>query len=331
MKARKVNDNTLDMVSKHVDTEDIYVTRTIEQSDQSLDEIIKKRYDLVICGGGDGTAMRIIEQMRLKVDAHNKAGGDFKVPKFGLLKMGTGNGWAGILNTPQGVEPIWTIRQKKADDLVYAPFNMMESNDGRMFHFGGFGVDALILNDYINMKAKYTKGFMWKMSNSLSGYLMAIGGKSLPNILLKGFKVKVRVINMSKEPIYKVAHSSGIEEIKIKKGETIYEGATDATIFGTTSDYGFKLRVMPFAMKKFGYFHLRSTELGAIKVLANLKDVWLGKYESPDVYDFLVKKIKIEVDGKAPFQLGGDPEGYRDQVTVSISDFVPEMLDFRNQ
>ena len=329
MKARKVNDATLDMISKHVDIEDIYVTRTIEQSDQSLDQIIKKRYELVMCGGGDGTAMRIIEQMKLKVDAHNKAGGDYKVPKFGLLKLGTGNGWAGILDTPPGVKPIWAIRKQKAQDLKYTAFNMIETPEGRLFHFGGFGVDALILNDYIQMKKKYTEGFMWNLSNSLTGYLMTIFGKSLPKIIAKGFKVKSRIINLSDEPIYKVNHSEGTEELKIKKGDLIYEGETDATIFGTTSDFGFKLKVMPFAMKKFGYFHIRAVEMGAFNVLRNLKPIWTGNFESPNIYDFLAKKVRIEVEGEAPFQLGGDPEGYRESVELKVSDFAPEILDFR--
>jgi diacylglycerol kinase family enzyme len=328
MKARKVTDSTLDMVSKHVDIEDIYVTRTIEQSDQSLDEIIEKGYPLVLCGGGDGTVMRIIEQMRLKVEAHNKAGRDYKVPKFGMLKLGTGNGWAGLLDTPPGVKPIWAIRQRTPDKLVYTPFNMMEA-EGRMFHFGGFGLDALILNDYIDLKQKYTEGWKWKVANSLAGYLIAIGGKSIPKILLKGFQINMKIYNESDAPVYKVSCSGGIEETDFKKGDLLIDTPCDASIFGTTSDYGFKLRVMPFATAKEDYFHLRTSNVGGVKNLAHIRELWTGTIEHERVFDFLVKEVRFEADGEAPFQLGGDPEGYRSSVHLKISDFKPEILDFR--
>ncbi len=328
MKARKVSDSTLDMVSKHVDIEDIYVTRTIEQSDQSLDEIIEKGYPLVLCGGGDGTVMRIIEQMIKKVKTHNAAGRNYTVPKFGILKLGTGNGWAGLLDTPDGVKPIWAIRQRTLDKLVYASFHMIEA-DGRFFHFGGFGLDALVLNDYIDLKKKYNEGWQWKVSNSLAGYLIAIVGKSLPKILLKGFGINIRIINESNEPVYQVSHSGGITETSFKKGDTLLESHCDATIFGTTSDYGFKLRVMPFAMAKDGYFHLRSADIGGAKNLRYLKELWTGTLEHERIFDFLVKEVRLEVDGEAPFQLGGDPEGYRDGVHLKISDFKAEILDFR--
>lgn len=329
MKARKVNQSTLDMVSKHVDVEDVYVTHTIEQSDQSLDEIVEKRYPLVLCGGGDGTAMRIIEQMRLKVSKHNEGGGDYKVPKFGLLKLGTGNGWAGLTNMPKGVEPIWVIRQHTMDQLVFSEFNMIEA-ENRLFHFGGFGYDALVLNDYITMKEKYTEGFKWKMVNSLAGYLGAIFTKSIPKIALQNFNLNVRVINESDSPVYKCSQSLGIEETEFKKGDTLYEGSCQATVFGTTSDYGFGLKVMPFALAKKGYFQVRVSDIGFLVPLMNVKSLWHGTLEHPNVYDFLLTEARIEFENDAPFQLGGDPEGYRQKVHLKISDFMPQVLDFRN-
>ena len=329
MKARKVNQSTLDLITKHVDIEDVYVTHTIEQSDQSLDEIIEKRYPLVLCGGGDGTAMRIIEQMRLKVSKHNASGGNYQVPKFGLLKLGTGNGWAGITRMPNGVEPIWVIRQHTMDQLLFSKFNMMEA-ENRLFHFGGFGYDALVLNDYIDMKKNYTEGFKWKLANSLVGYLGTIFAKSIPKITIESFNLNVRVINESDQPVYKCSHSKGLEETDYKKGDTLYEGKCQASVFGTTSDYGFGLKVMPWAMTKKGYFQVRTSDVGAMIPLMNIKRLWQGKIEHPRIYDFLVTEARLEFEDESPFQLGGDPEGYRQSLHVKTSDFLPEVLDFRD-
>ena len=327
------------MISQHVDTEDIYITRTIEQSDQSLDEIIEKKYPLVLCGGGDGTAMRIIEQMRLKVEAKNRGGGDYAFPRFGLLKLGTGNGWAGLLNVPSKVKPIWALRQLREHELVFSNFNMIElfavtrqageGAESRLFHFGGLGVDALILNDYIDFKSPYTEGFMWKLGNSLAGYLIALFFKSIPKVLFQKFNINIRAINQSDAPVYKVSRSKGIEEIAVKKGETLYEGPSLIAGFGTTTNYGFNLKVFPYAREKRGYMNLRFADVTVPRALANLRNIWVGTWEYRGLYDFLVQDVRIECEQDAPFQLGGDPEGYRREVNLRVSDFTVDVMDFR--
>lgn len=327
MKARKVRKSTLKMVSKHVDVDDIYITHTIEQSDESLDEIIKKRYPLVLCGGGDGTAMRTIEQMRLKVNAFNQTGGDYQMPKFGLLKLGTGNGWAGQLATPPKVEPIWALRQLRTDELKFATFNMIEMGD-RLFHFGGIGVDSLVLNDYINLKNKFSKGLMWKISNSLLGYLIATFGISVPKVVFHKFKANVRVVNTSDEPVYRPS-PEGIEPLPVKKGDTLYEGPTLVVGAGTTSNYGFNLKAYPYASSKPGYMHLRIVNVSVPTILSHVPSVWKGVWQHPDDHNFLVKEFRVEAEEELPLQLGGDPEGYRREVQMKVSDFTVDVLDFR--
>ena len=328
MKARKVRQSTLDMISQHVDVDDIYITRTVEQSDQSLDDIIRKRYPLVLSGGGDGTAMRVIEQMRIKLARLNAEGNNYQMPKFGMLKLGTGNGWAGLLDTPPKAGPIWVLRKKRDHELRFTPFNMMEC-EGRMFHFGGMGVDALVLNDYINLKNKFTKGFMWKVVNSLFGYAIALVSRSIPGVLFKKFAVNVKVPNLSDEPVYRCSVSRGIEETPVKKGEVIYEGRSLIAGFATTENYGFGLKVYPWANAKPGYFQMRLADVTVPRVLRDIVPVWKGKWELPGLHDFLVKHVRIESAVDAPFQLGGDPEGYRKSVEIKVSDCVVEMLDFR--
>ena len=79
MNAKKVNKGTLKLFYKHVDEMDLYVTHDFMECDQSLDDIIKKKYPLIFCGGGDGTVMRIIEQYYLKVKALKVSGSDHRI------------------------------------------------------------------------------------------------------------------------------------------------------------------------------------------------------------------------------------------------------------
>ena len=328
MNARKVRQTTLDMISRHVDIDDVFVTRTIEQSDQSLDEIIERRYPLVLSGGGDGTAMRVIEQMRRKVARRNAAGGDFAVPKFGLLKLGTGNGWAGLLETPGKVEPIWALRQSRAHELKFTPFNMIEA-ENRLFHFGGFGLDALVLNNYINLKNKFTSGFLWKLANSMAGYLWATFAISAPQVMLRHFALHARIVNNSDDPVYRVGPDGALVELPLKKGETIYDSRTLLIGFGTTTNYGFQLKVYPWACAKPGYMQLRTADTNVPQVIRNIRPIWTGHPGVPGLADWLVKDVIVESAESMPFQLGGDPEGYRERAHFKVSDFTVDMLDFR--
>ena len=327
MNAKKVNKGMLKLFYKHVDEMDLYITHDFEECDQSLDEIIKKRYPLIFCGGGDGTVMRIIEQYCFKLRELKRRHKDYKMPRFAILKLGTGNALAGVLGMPGKAEPINMVKETIDGEISFKKFNIIESGN-RMFHFGGLGVDALVLNDYLDIKKRFSKGFMYKLSNTLAGYFAAIFLKSVPKIMFRGFKLKVRIINESAAPVYKVSNSRGIEDAHIMHGSVIYEGPADAVIFGTTTDFGYKLKVMPFAFVKPGYFHLKIANTGVLKMLANIRSLWLGTWEDAKLYDYLANNIKIYIDGDAPLELGGDPEGYVKELNLRISDFTQEFLSF---
>ncbi|MCU0821899.1 MAG: hypothetical protein MUC95_05430 [Spirochaetes bacterium] len=325
MNAKKVNKGILRLFYQHVDETDLYITHNFNECDQGLDDIIKKKYPLIFCGGGDGTVMRIIEQYCLKLRELKKRGKKYSMPKFGILKLGTGNALAGVLGMPGKAEPINLVNRAIDGEMSFKKFNIIESGS-RMFHFGGIGIDALVLNDYLDIKKRFSKGFMYRISNTLAGYFAAIFLKSIPKILFRGFKLKVRIVNESSSPVYRVGHSAGIADAGIKKGSVIYEGSADAVIFGTTSDFGYKLKVMPFAFVKPGYFHLRIANTGVFKLLANLRSLWLGTIESPGIHDYLADNIKIYISNPAPLELGGDPEGYVSEIELKVSEFTQEFL-----
>lgn len=325
-KARKVRQSTIDRFAGFLPAEDLYVTRTIEQSDECLKEILVKKYPLVFCGGGDGTAMRIIEQLLNHVRTLNAAGGDYALPRIGILKLGTGNGWAGLLNTPPAGAPIEYI--KKAGQPKFTRFNMLRFQD-RLAHMAGIGIDAAILNDYIDFKKKFAQGFFWKIANSLFGYLFTIFAISIPRFITKGARFNVRVYNDSDDPVYKIAHSTGAVELPWRKGDKIFEGNLMMVGFGTTPNYGFNLVALPHALAKPGYMTLRLVASSIPRVLSHIPSVWAGRWEHETVHDYLVKRVRIESDQDLPLQLGGDPEGYRRELVMDVAEETVEVLDFR--
>jgi len=326
MKARKVRQATIDEIGSHVPPEDLFVTRTVEQSDECLVDIVQKRYPLVFCGGGDGTAMRIIEQLIRHVKRLNAEGGDFVVPKVGLLKLGTGNGWAGMVKSPKNVEPIEFI--KSGGQPGFAPFHLIRTGD-RLAHMGGIGADAAVLNDYIQFKNKYPSGFMWKVANSVFGYFFAAFTRTIPRFARGVGRIEVRVFSDSDDPVFRVSHSRGVEETTLKKGDVIYEGTALIVMFGTTDNYGFNLRAFPFSTVKPGFMHLRIIETSIPRILINLPSNWKGTWEHPTMSHFLARRIRIESKADVPFQLGGDPEGYRTAINLEVTDETIDVMDFR--
>ncbi len=326
IKARKVRQSTIGKIGRYIPSDDLYITRTIEQSDECLDEVIQKRYPLVFCGGGDGTAMRIIEQMLNHIKRHKNDGKEYKLPTIGILKLGTGNGWAGLLNTPPQAQPIERI--KRGDKIKTSRFNMIRCDD-RLTHFAGVGVDGKILNHYIDLKNKYTEGFMWKVANSLTGYLVATFGITLPDLIKHGLGATIRVYCDSDDPVYRVSHANGVQKTDIKRGDLIEQRPMLMAGCATTPNYGFNLKAYPWADQMDGYMQLRLANPPIVGLVTHLPSLWAGKYEHELMNDYFVKRVRVESDQDLPFQMGGDPEGYRKELVWEVAEETVDVLDFR--
>ncbi|MBZ0270568.1 hypothetical protein K8I61_00915 [bacterium] len=324
VKARRVKEATIRLVSSHVPPDDLFITRTIEQSDDCLREIVRRRYPLVFCGGGDGTAMRIIEQL----SKHVRALGDAtaRLPRIGILKLGTGNAWAGLVKSPPGAQPIERVKRGAA--LKFTPYYMAESN-GRLSHMGGVGIDALVLNDYFVIKSRFPSGIMWRLVNSVFGYLIAMFGRTIPGLRKTGGSVNVRVYNESDEPVYGIAHDQEPWELPFKKGDLIHEGPLKWIGWGTTENFGYNMRVFPFATAKPGYMNLRLLDTPVGRLVRNIPRVWRGSFRDARLQDLLVTKFRLESDVDLPLQLGGDPEGFVRSISLSVVEPPVEVLDFR--
>ena len=45
-----------------------------------------------------------------------------------------------------------------------------------------------------------------------------------------------------------------------------------------------------------------------------------GTLDHPKVHDYYVENVKVIFSKKVPFQLGGDPKGYRNEVSFGLSE-----------
>ena len=132
----------------------VYSSRTLDEAARHIRDIVENRYSKVFSGGGDSSLAILINLIKHYVDEKNRQIERlsqnlkariprYRYPDIGILKLGTGNGWARIVKSGRGVRPLlsmnegsWKIKQ----------FNLIET-EGRFSHFAGLGWDAAILND----------------------------------------------------------------------------------------------------------------------------------------------------------------------------------------
>ena len=80
------------------------------------------------------------------------------------------------------------------------------------------------------------------------------------------------------------------------------------------------------ARKLPGHFSFRVTDLPVTEAAMNIHKLWLGRYQSPRMHDFLVRGVHLEFNHEVPFQIGGDARGLRKQLDVRLADESVEML-----
>jgi hypothetical protein len=74
--------------------------------------------------------------------------------------------------------------------------------------------------------------------------------------------------------------------------------------------------------------NLRIGTMPAVQILANLPGLWAGTWLPDGIQDWLCSEATIRFDRPMPFQLGGDAEGYREQLKLQVAQDPIELVDF---
>ena len=318
--ARKVNKKVKRQIEELIPQKNIFYTNSLEEADATIAKILDIGYTHIFTGGGDGTLIHFINKMKeIKKNDKIKA----KLPAIGILRLGTGNAVAIYTNSGKKIANDLKALLKggsyKTDKIDFIKI------DNRYFTFGGFGADALVLNDYDMMKKIPNKTVKYIFAG-LKGYFISGLAITLPKIILQNNQNYVEIYANSNS-VYKVSMSKGYTDMKIKKGDLIYKGPFTSVAMGTTPFYGYGLKSFPFANKKKGYFQIRILDIPLILLAYKIIKAWDGIYEGKDVIDFLVQDVIIKFRKATPLQIAGDAAGYKKETRVNLS---KEKLDFIN-
>ncbi|GAC1341110.1 MAG: hypothetical protein NVSMB23_12210 [Myxococcales bacterium] len=338
--ARAVSDSLRRELESFVPPEDVYFSRSFDDARAIARTVLDRGYRTVLTGGGDGTfvgyANCILEEAaRGAGNGRSRGGAALKLaplprrlPRFGVLKLGTGNALAEFSGaSARRVGVVEDILRAQSGEVAGTRELHLLEHDGKCAPFAGLGLDAAVLNDYVQVKSSLKTGKLRLAGIGGLGYFWAVAGRTIPRFLLEREVPNVEVVNLG-APAQQIGADGVAIGRPIARGEILYRGPCRIAAAGTVPCYGFGFRIFPHALRSPGRFQLRLTALSVPRLIANVPAIWRGQTPA-GILDFHCEKAAIRFDREMPLQVGGDAEGYRREAILTMAPEPLELLDFR--
>jgi diacylglycerol kinase family enzyme len=300
---------------------DLFVSRRLEDAAEIARTVVGRGYGTVLTGGGDGTFTVTVTEVIREARRQNRA-----LPRFGLLRLGTGNAIAWVVGASKAKEGLAADIQRLLEDAGSRPIRLIEVEDF-IAPFCGFGADAEVLSDYGAVKRFFQRTPLRPIAAGPLSYAVASVTRSIPSYLLRRMP-HCRITNDGADA-FRVGGQGALLGRPIRTGETLYEGPMRICALSTIPYYGYGLRMFPYSEEREDRMHLRVSTIGPSQFVRNFKAIWRGDYDDPDVlFDYLVESVTIEMDPATPFQIGGDARGDRGRVQAVLSSQPIRLVDF---
>ncbi len=320
--AKNVNEDVIASIEQILQGGDLFVSRHITEAPKIARTIAQGGYGTVLTGGGDGTFTVMVTEVIKACEAIHSA-----PPRFGLLKLGTGNALAWVVGASSlGKHHVSADIRRLLREAGSRRIQLV-SVDGYLAPFAGLGADAKVLADYNATKTALERTPFSRFGTGLSGYGFAAVTRSLPAFLYRPMP-RFRIINDGKDA-YPVDPHGVHKERVIPCGGVIYEGPARLAALSTIPYYGFGMRLFPFAEADAERMNLRIVSLGAPQFVRNVAAIWSGTYHDANyLKDFMVDRVRIEASEPLDFQVGGDSRGQRSIVTARVTERPLELVDY---
>jgi len=320
--AKRVTDDLVEVLDQIVHSGDLFVSRSLEEGKEIAETIVERGYPTVLTAGGDGTFV----QMVTWVSAAAKAA-DRPRPRFGLLRLGTGNALAWVLGaeSPRGRGVVADLARLRTT-AGSGKLRLLEV-EGILTPFAGLGVDAETLAYYNDTKDKLRQlPVLRRFSSGGLAYFVAIVGRAMPEYLVRGHP-HVKIINEG-APAVRLGVDGQPVGSEVQRGEILYEGPSRLVAMSTIPYWGFGARIFPFAGEREDRFSLRIVDLTSLDVALYIRSIWKGTFRSDKVHDFLVEDVSIHYDKPHDLQIGGDPVGKREIVHARLAPDPIDVVDY---
>lgn len=318
--ARHVTRDLVEVLDQIVQSGDLFVSRDLAEAERIARTIAERGYRTVLTGGGDGTFVHMVTLI-VREAARCKR----RPPRFGLLKLGTGNALAWVLGGQDErkngvVADLGRLRTEGGSRKL----RLLEV-EGQLTPFAGLGIDAICLEHYDTTRDWLSRAKLTKpLATGPAAYALSVVARSMPEFLLRPHP-RVRIVNEGAPVIVMGRGDKQIAEYG--RGTTIYDGPSRLVAMSTIPYWGFGARIFPFADERDDRFSLRVVDINTFQVAAHIRSIWRGSYRADSVHDFLCERISIHYDDPMPLQIGGDVVGRRTLIAARLAEPV-EVVDY---
>ncbi len=331
LRARRGSKRVVDACREVLPDARVLVSQSLEDALGFARDLKSKPPSLLVSAGGDGTAVALLNAMRdgSPSGAHvGDAGVLLDSPAFGLLPLGTGNGWANVTGAPRwrtAVDRLGTLAQR-GGPLPLRRFDLVEVG-GTVAPFAGTGWDAELIDDFHAQKTGF--GFLPERARKgLAGYLQGLFLRTIPRHLTQP-QAEVEIVNTGADAMTVDDAGRPIPLPGGERGAVLFRGPMSVCGAATSAEWGFGFRAFPFAGIVPRRFCLRIYTGRALEATLRMGQLWKGKHPLEKMHTWLLTRCKATFSRPVPFQVGGDRLGMRQEIEYRLAPEQVDVLDWR--
>jgi diacylglycerol kinase family enzyme len=301
--ARQVTDELVESFDRLVGSGDVFLSRSLDEAHRIAFDIVEAGYPVVLTGGGDGTFVQMVTSITKEAKSRHQ-----EPPRFGLLKLGTGNSLAWALGAGTSRKGVFADLERLRQDGAYRDFRLIEAQD-LLTPFAGAGFDALGLKHFHEVRSAVGRlPWVGRHATGAVSYAISIPLLTIPGLALRPW-IGVRAVNRGADA-QRLDRNGQPRGAPIPRGAVVFEGKCIAALVSTIPYWGFGARVFPFAGDRpSDRFCLRIVATNPLHIAAHMRRAWRGTYRHDGLLDFYVEDIELEFDEPTAIEIGGDPAG----------------------
>lgn len=328
LQARRGSRRVAELVQRALPMARVLASDSLDEIREIVGALARRPPDLLIAGGGDGTAMRLLNVLR----EHDRpqtfwASGRLR-PALGLLPLGTGNGWANTTGAPRwraALRRLSALSRRGDGGLPVRRFGLVEV-DGKISHFAGSGLDAEVLDDFLAQQQ--IPGLLPRRARQgVAGYLRGAFTRTLPRLLIDELPELV-LTNTGDDALIVDPDGRAVAASGGQRGAVLYRGPVGVFGCGTASEWGFGFRIFPFAGLVDGRFAALVYAGRAVDAALHVRALWTGEHPLANTHRWQLNGCKVRFSRPVGFQVGGDSFGRRTEVDYRLADERVDVLDW---
>jgi diacylglycerol kinase family enzyme len=323
-RARKVTPSVVRALAKALPGSTILVSDDLDQARRHVRTLITERPDVVLSGGGDGAAIRLLNLWREE--------GGAPLPTLGILRLGTGNAWARSLGAPEFFPHVKRLVDLRDHPLPVQEFGLVEV-ENQLAHFAGVGWDARIINDYERNLDKRSSQLVgsrlasW-LHKGVRGYVYSVARITIPEEWMLVHRLgpaRVTLTNLGPE----IFGLDGADKpVPLPPDAQLYEGPVSVGAAATVPEWGYGFRAFPYAGLKPGFINLRVYGGHVLETVRNAASLWRGTH-TKGMHDWFATAVRMRFSRPMPFQIGGDAMGEREEIVLRAARETVRAVDWR--